>query len=452
MRAMRILMSAPHTPRPYTPSHPSTAPVAPEPISQLPEIDQRRALCGRRSRSPPHGGRMKPNHKNAPEMMPFRASPARDGRAPRPALPAMTRLPIGAPRNRQRTSPGLFHSPPCIVRHLARAPPDKSGRGSCTRRSWRARPPRQPRERRHRFIPANDMAFLQPMLWPPRAGAGNEPLREAPLGTDGRGRAIALAKAVASCRSKNMCSGRKAAERHNASGRRYPHRAMRWSSDWADLRRHRRMCTTDKAPASAAVFVISSPPAAKLWAPRRQNAWPRSPCRRLRRCVYAAGPMARIQAIGRDLARAGCRIVISPEWQTRARTRKARRTSRLAEALPTVRRSISQHLAGNEPTRPSLCRRSSSWSPAVPSVPARRAISKATRHAGRGDAVEVQCRGLWRTVTLRFHAKGAERIDGRGRARKNSPRQSTCCGNCRGGGCSNTAPTPATCAPPARTT
>ena len=39
------------------------------------------------------------------------------------------------------------------------------------------------------------------------------------------------------------------------------------------------------------------------------------------------------------------------DWQRVRETRKARRLARLAEALPRIRRSIGQHLGGQEPTR-----------------------------------------------------------------------------------------------------
>src|ERR1700721_1655916 len=72
-----------------------------------------------------------------------------------------------------------------------------------------------------KLIPANDMAFLQPVM--AASLAGNEPLREA-VGNKSSGRAIAVAKAVASCRFKIMYRRRKAAQRPGATVRRCPHR------------------------------------------------------------------------------------------------------------------------------------------------------------------------------------------------------------------------------------
>jgi DNA topoisomerase-1 len=65
---------------------------------------------------------------------------------------------------------------------------------------------------------------------------------------------------------------------------------------------------------------------------------------------YAADEAAHLQAIGRDAA-GRLQYRYHPEWQKVRETRKARRLLRLAEALPKVRRSVAQHLAGSEPTR-----------------------------------------------------------------------------------------------------
>ena len=66
--------------------------------------------------------------------------------------------------------------------------------------------------------------------------------------------------------------------------------------------------------------------------------------------LYAADPKAHIQAIGRDAA-GRLQYRYHPDWQRVRETRKARRLAQLAEALPRIRRSIAQHLAGGEPTR-----------------------------------------------------------------------------------------------------
>jgi DNA topoisomerase I len=65
---------------------------------------------------------------------------------------------------------------------------------------------------------------------------------------------------------------------------------------------------------------------------------------------YAADAAAHVQAIGRDAA-GRLQYRYHPEWQKVRESRKARRLLRLAAALPKIRRSIAQHLSGNEPTR-----------------------------------------------------------------------------------------------------
>jgi DNA topoisomerase-1 len=66
--------------------------------------------------------------------------------------------------------------------------------------------------------------------------------------------------------------------------------------------------------------------------------------------LYAPDPTAHIQAIGRDAA-GRLQYRYHPEWQRVRETRKARRLARLAEVLPSIRRSVGQYLAGTEPTR-----------------------------------------------------------------------------------------------------
>jgi DNA topoisomerase IB len=66
--------------------------------------------------------------------------------------------------------------------------------------------------------------------------------------------------------------------------------------------------------------------------------------------VYAADPRAHIQAVGRDAA-GRLQYRYHPEWQRVREIRKARRLARLADALPRIGRSVSQHLNGSEPSR-----------------------------------------------------------------------------------------------------
>ena len=62
---------------------------------------------------------------------------------------------------------------------------------------------------------------------------------------------------------------------------------------------------------------------------------------------YATDPAAHLQAVGRDAA-GRLQYRYHPEWQKVRETRKARRLVRLAEVLPRIRRSVVQHLSGNE--------------------------------------------------------------------------------------------------------
>ncbi len=126
--------------------------------------------------------------------------------------------------------------------------------------------------------------------------------------------------------------------------------------------------------------------------------------------LYAADPMAHIQAIGRDAA-GRLQYRYHPEWQRVRETRKARRLARLAEALPTVRRSISQHLAGNEPTR-------SFTLSAIIELVARSAIRPGTEQyaklrgtRGAATLLKSNVTVYGETVKLRFRAKGAKQID-----------------------------------------
>jgi DNA topoisomerase I len=65
---------------------------------------------------------------------------------------------------------------------------------------------------------------------------------------------------------------------------------------------------------------------------------------------YAEDPKAHLQAVGRDAA-GRLQYRYHPDWENVRETRKARRLGRLVDALPTIRRSIAQHLANDEPRR-----------------------------------------------------------------------------------------------------
>jgi DNA topoisomerase-1 len=126
--------------------------------------------------------------------------------------------------------------------------------------------------------------------------------------------------------------------------------------------------------------------------------------------LYAADPTAHIQAIGRDAA-GRLQYRYHPEWQRVRETRKARRLARLAEALPTIRRSTSQHLAGKEPTR-------SFTLSAIIELVARSAIRPGTEQyaklrgtRGAATLLKSNVTVYGETVKLRFRGKGAKQID-----------------------------------------
>ena len=126
--------------------------------------------------------------------------------------------------------------------------------------------------------------------------------------------------------------------------------------------------------------------------------------------LYAADPTAHIQATGRDAA-GRLQYRYHPGWQHVRETRKARRLARLAEALPTIRRSIGHHLAGKEPTRPFTLS-------AVIELVARSAIRPGTEQyaklrgtRGAATLLKSNVTVYGETVNLRFRAKGAKQID-----------------------------------------
>lgn len=65
---------------------------------------------------------------------------------------------------------------------------------------------------------------------------------------------------------------------------------------------------------------------------------------------YASDSSLHLQAIGRDAA-GRLQYRYHPDWEKVRETRKAHRLAQLVEALPKIRRSVAQHLSGNEPTK-----------------------------------------------------------------------------------------------------
>src|SRR5215472_3967413 len=126
--------------------------------------------------------------------------------------------------------------------------------------------------------------------------------------------------------------------------------------------------------------------------------------------LYAADPRAHIQAVGRDAA-GRLQYRYHPQWQRVREMRKARRLARLADALPRIQRSVSQHLNGSEPSREFALA-------AVIELVARSAIRpgseqyarlRGTRGAATLLKSNVSIYG--ETIKLRFKAKGGKLIE-----------------------------------------
>lgn len=125
---------------------------------------------------------------------------------------------------------------------------------------------------------------------------------------------------------------------------------------------------------------------------------------------YAADPHAHIQAVGRDAA-GRLQYRYHSQWQRVREIRKARRLARLADALPRIQRSVSQHLINSEATREFALA-------AVVELVARSAIRpgseqyarlRGTRGAATLLKSNVSIYG--ETVKLRFRAKGGKLIE-----------------------------------------
>ena len=124
---------------------------------------------------------------------------------------------------------------------------------------------------------------------------------------------------------------------------------------------------------------------------------------------YASDPAAHLQAVGRDAA-GRLQYRYHPDWQKVRETRKARRLVRLAQVLPSIRRSIVQHLAKSEPTREFAYA-------AVIELVARSAIrpgndNYARLHRTHGATTLLKSHVTIEadTVTLTFRAKGNKKV------------------------------------------
>lgn len=125
--------------------------------------------------------------------------------------------------------------------------------------------------------------------------------------------------------------------------------------------------------------------------------------------LYAVDANAHLQAVGRDAA-GRLQYRYHPEWQKVREMRKAARLARFAEALPRIRRSVGQHLGGDEPTREFTLA-------AVIELVARSAIrpgseSYARLRGTRGAATLLKSNVVVAgdVITLKFKAKGGKMV------------------------------------------
>jgi DNA topoisomerase-1 len=126
--------------------------------------------------------------------------------------------------------------------------------------------------------------------------------------------------------------------------------------------------------------------------------------------LYAADADAHIQAIGRDAA-GRLQYRYHSQWQRVREMRKARRLARLADALPRIQRSVSQHLSSSEPTRELALA-------AVVELVARSAIRPGSEQyarlrgtRGAATLLKSNVSVYGETVKLRFKAKGGKLIE-----------------------------------------
>jgi DNA topoisomerase I len=123
--------------------------------------------------------------------------------------------------------------------------------------------------------------------------------------------------------------------------------------------------------------------------------------------LYATDPAAHLQAIGRDAA-GRLQYRYHSRWEDVREGRKARRLARLAQALPQVRRSLGQYLAGSEVTREFAC----AGVIELVSCSAIRAGSEDydRLHGTRGAATLLKSNVSMygRDITLKFRSKGGK--------------------------------------------
>src|SRR5580704_2770173 len=182
-----------------------------------------------------------------------------------------------------------------------------------------------------KLIPANDMAFLQPVGG--ASLAGNEPLREA-------GWEQILMAGDCSSESSRIMSLR---DRGSEEKSRIAAPRERPPLSASTLRIVKRLGLTYVDTAALTIkrqrhgrgfrYLAASGKTVGAAAAKRLAALAVPPA--YADVLYAADPTAHIQAIGRDAA-GRLQYRYHPEWQRVRETRKARRLARLAEVLPQI--------------------------------------------------------------------------------------------------------------------
>ncbi|HEX3651468.1 MAG TPA: hypothetical protein VHU18_01445 [Rhizomicrobium sp.] len=125
---------------------------------------------------------------------------------------------------------------------------------------------------------------------------------------------------------------------------------------------------------------------------------------------YAADPRAHIQAIGRDAA-GRLQYRYHPDWEKVREARKSAHLHDLIQVLPKIRRSIAQHLSGDEPKKEFALA-------AVIELVATASIRAgseeyAKEHGTRGAATLLKSNVKTENgrITLRFKAKGSKLVE-----------------------------------------
>src|SRR3979490_3281471 len=124
---------------------------------------------------------------------------------------------------------------------------------------------------------------------------------------------------------------------------------------------------------------------------------------------YSPDPNSHLQAVGRDAA-GRLQYRYHSDWEKVREQRKAHRLARLVAALPKIRRNVSQHLAGDAPTREFALS-------TVIELIARTAIrpgseSYARLSGTRGASTLLKCNGTIEDdgIVLTFKAKGGKAV------------------------------------------